>query len=89
MDIYRLKVKMLFVPVPIVMHPPGSTGGSLDKKIIFARGAVFARVFGPLSYLIDIYFAFKKRKYYRSKYCVYDYIKLMISGSLDFRREEQ
>lgn len=89
MDIYRLKVKMLFMPIPIVMHPPGSTGGSLDEKIIFARGAVFARVFGSLSYLIDIYFSLKKRKYYHSKYSVYDYIKLMISGSFDFRREKK
>lgn len=89
MDLYRMKTKMLFVPIPIVMHPPGSTGGSLDKKIIYARGAVFARVFGPLSYLIDIYFSLKKRRYYHSRYSIYDYIKLMILGSLDFRREKK
>ncbi len=84
MDMYHLKTKMLFLPIPIVMHPRGSTGGSLDSRIIFARGAVFARVFGFLSFIIDIYFSFKKRKSYQHEYSFYQYLKLMLLGSHDF-----
>ena len=84
MDLYHLKTKMLFLPISIVKHPRGSTGGNLDSNIIFARGAVFARVFGLLSFVIDIYFSFKKRKSYQREYTFYQYLKLMLLGSYDF-----
>ncbi len=84
MDIYKLKANMLFIPIPIVKHPDGSTGRQLDNAIIFGRGAVFARVFGFLSFVLDIYFSYKKRKSYQFKYSFYHYVKLMLLGSYDY-----
>lgn len=84
MDLYRSKAKMLFLPIPIVKHPQGSTGSSLDQKVIFARGAVFARVYGICSYLLDIIFALTHKKMYCSNYTMFQYLKLMLSGSGTF-----
>lgn len=84
MDLYRAKAKMLFLPIPIVKHPSGSTGSSLEQKVIFARGAVFARVYGAWSYLLDIIFTIKHKKVYRHKYTMFQYLKLMLLGSDTF-----
>lgn len=89
MDLYFLKAKMLFLPIPIVKHPQGSTGRSLDKQIIFARGAVFARVFGMKAYLLDIFFTLKHQKMYQDEYSFFQYLKLMLSGSYDFLRKSK
>jgi len=84
MDLYQLKAKMLFLPLAIVKHPKESTGSSLDKKVIFARGAVFARVYGKRSYILDIYFTLKHKKMYKSRFTFFEYLKLMFRGSYDF-----
>ncbi len=84
MDLYHIKAKMLFLPIPVVKHLPCSTGGSLEAKVIFARGAVFARVYGWISYPLDIIFAFKHKKRYQDKYSMLQYLKLMLSGSKSF-----
>ena len=86
MDLYRRKTAMLFVPIPIVSHPSGSTGGSPDAKVVFGRGAVFARVFGPAALLADLYFALKKRSLYREHYTFWRYLRLMLGGSFDYWR---
>ncbi|UFH59368.1 hypothetical protein [Sulfurovum mangrovi] len=84
MDLYKRKAKMLFVPIPIVKHPQNSTGNDWTAKIVFAKGAVFARVFGYLSFIVDIYFSLKHHKEYKKEYTFYRYLKLMWSGSYDF-----
>ena len=84
MDIYESKANMLFMPIPIVRHPRVSTGSSLDKKVIFARGAVFARVYGSWAYILNIYFAVKHNKMYKNNLTFFSYIKLMTTGSYDY-----
>ena len=84
MDLHHLKAKMLFLPIPIVKHPKESTGSSLDKKVISARGAVFARVYGSWAYILNIYFAVKHNKMYKNNLTFFSYIKLMIQGSYDY-----
>ncbi len=89
MDIYKANANMLFVPIPIVKHPIDSTGSSLKDKIIFGRGAMFARVFGGFSYVIDSYFAFKHRKRYKERYTLLHYLKLLVQGSRHFLKQRQ
>ena len=84
MDLYRLKTKMLFLPIPIVKHPKGSTGDNLDAKIIFGRGAMFARVFGWKSFFIDFLFAIKKYPYYRQEVSLFRYTGSLIDGTIDY-----
>ena len=84
MDLYHLKAKMLFLPIPIVKHPTGSTGASLDKKIIFARGAMFSRVFGRKAFIIDFLFSIKKYTVYHKKITFFSYLSLLTKGTVDY-----
>jgi len=84
MDFYASKANMLFVPVPIVKHPRVSTGSRVDKKVIFARGAVFARVYGRWAYVLNIYFSLKHKKMYKDSFTLLSYLKLMTTGSYDY-----
>ena len=84
MDLYHLKSKMLFLPIPIVKHPLGSTGGSLDQKIIFARGAMFARAFGWKAFVVNLLFSAKKYSNYRNKISFFSYLILLTKGTIDY-----
>lgn len=84
MDLYRLKTKMFFLPIPIVKHPVGSTGSSLDKKVIFARGAMFARVFGWKAFLVDLLFSIKKHSDYGKEIPFLSYLTLLTKGTIDY-----
>ena len=84
MDLYHLKIKMLFLPIPIVKHPCGSTGRSLDRKIIFARGAMFARVFGWKAFVINFLFSIKKYTVYRKEISFFPYLTLLAKGTIDY-----
>ena len=89
MDMYHSKSKMFFLPIPIVKHPRGSTGSSLNGKVIFTRGAVFARVFGRWSYILDVLFTLKHKKMYQHRYTMFQYLKLMLAGSDTFLNIEK
>jgi len=83
-DIYKLGYKMKHIPLFTVEHPPGSTGNRLEEDVIFAKGAVFSRVFGVASFGVDILFAIKKRSLYSKRYSFMRYLKLLWSGSFHF-----
>lgn len=86
MDLYKMKTKMLFLPMAIVTHPMESTGKSLNQKIIFGRGAMFARVFGRKAFLINFLFAFKKYPDYRKKMSLWLYVSLLHKGTIHYFR---
>lgn len=79
-----MKTKMLFLPIPIVKHPRGSTGDNLDKKVIFGRGAMFARVFGWKAFSINILFSIKKYTAYRKNISFLSYFSLLTKGTIDY-----
>jgi len=81
MDLYHLKTKMLFLPIPIVKHLRGSTGMNLDQKVIFGRGAMFARVFGWKAFFIDFLFSIKKYPTYRKEISFVAYLLFLIKGT--------
>lgn len=84
MDLYKMKTKMLFLPISIVKHPRDSTGGSLDQKVIFGRGAMFARVFGWKAFMLNILFSIKKYTAYRKKISFFSYLTLLAKGTMDY-----
>ena len=86
MDLYKMKIKMLFLPISLVQHSIGSTGDSLDKKVIFGRGAMFARVFGWQSFVINILFSIKKYTVYRKDISLFTYLSLLTKGTIDYFR---
>ena len=84
MDLYKMKTRMLFLPIPIVRHPQDSTGRSLEEKVIFGRGAMFARVFGWKAFFIDFLFSVKKYPTYRKKISFIAYCLLLVKGTNDY-----
>jgi len=88
-DIFRKNGKIVHFPRTIALHEDEGTGSKLSDSVIYARGAVFARVFGFAGFLANLYVALKQRKKYKSKYSFYDYLKLMCLGSLNFIRKER
>jgi len=84
MDLYKRQTKMLFVPIPIVQHARESTGTSLDKKVIFGRGAMFARVFGWKAFFIDFLFSVKKYPTYRKEISFIAYCLLLVKGTNNY-----
>jgi len=86
MDALKRGAKIIYTPMDILQHEDIGTGQILRDDIIFGRGAMFARVFGKLCYILDLYFAIKNRKKYIEKYTVFEYINLLFKGSFDFMR---
>jgi len=74
-------------PIDIVEHEDFGTGAILSDNIIFGRGAVFRRVFGKISFLVNIYFAIKNHKKYKEKYTFWVYNKLLFQGNRDYARK--
>ena len=83
-DALDQKLKILFIPLPIVIHPPESSGRDFDNaKLIQAKGAMFTRIFGLSGYGVSFLFALKK--YRLSSYSLFHFFGLMIQGAKRYR----
>ncbi len=83
-DSIKNNLRCYFLPIPILIHPPVSSGDKLDANTIFSRGAVFARTYGKWSYFLDFLFAVKKYPLYRRELSFFKYLILMIRGSKNY-----
>lgn len=88
-DAVKKKANIIYKPIDIVKHEDMGTGMILRDDIIFGRGAMFARVFGIGCFPINVYFAFKNRLKYATKYNFINYNKLLFKGSRDYLRRGQ
>jgi hypothetical protein len=88
-DAIKRKVNIVYKPIDIVQHEYIGTGQILRDDIIFGRGAMFARVFGYYSILLNLYFALKNKNKYKKKYTLLKYNKLLFNGSMDFLRNSK
>lgn len=87
-DILKKNGNIVHYPIDIVEHEAFGTGAVLSDDIIIARGAVFRKVFGKISSVVNIYFAIKNKKKYDAKYTFLGYTKLLFQGSHDYARKE-
>ncbi len=77
-------LKILFIPIPIVIHPIESSGKNYDNPtLIRAKGAMFYRIFSLLGYGASLLFAFKKYKI--SPYSMLEFYRVMLEGIEDYR----
>ena len=83
-DAYRKGLKILYWPEVIVSHPHASSGEKLDDETIFARGAMFARVFGWKAFIVNCLFSIKKHSEYSKEISFSSYLMLLTKGSMDF-----
>lgn len=83
-DALKKGLKILYLPIPIVIHPKESSGGRFnDENLIKAKGAMFYRVFGFWSYLISLLFAIKKHKL--SDKSIFEFYKIMLNGIKEYK----
>ncbi len=83
-DAVKKDAKICYKPIDIVQHEDMGTGMILKDNIIFGRGAMFARVFGWLSFPLNMYFALKNRKKYVEVYTFTQYARLLFAGSWNY-----
>lgn len=85
-DALRKGLKILYLPIPIVIHPDDTSGMNLDdKNLVQAKGALFYRMFKWKAYLILIIFSLKKRKY--SRFGLLGFLRNMIIGLKKYKSQ--
>ena len=84
-DALKMGLKIKYIPFPIVIHPKESSGYqfSQNKALIWAKGAMFYRMFNQKAYLISIFFAFKKHKLSSESFI--NFVKLMFEGITSYK----
>jgi len=85
-DAYKKGLKLFYMPKIIVSHKHISSGSKLDDITLYARGAVYAKVFGYTAILFYIYSTYKHYSRYNVVYTPWKYFKLLTSGGIDFFR---
>ena len=85
-DALHKGLKILYLPIPIVIHPEYHSGGDFhNHNLIMARGAMFCRMFARASWLVALAFAFKK--YRMSDISFGHFYRLMCRGIVGFKEK--
>ena len=74
-------LRILYVPVPIVIHPAESSGTNFTEHLVFSKGAAFVRLFGWKGVFLNIVFAIKKYPRYRKEFSIFRFIWTEFKGS--------
>ncbi len=80
-------LKCVYIPIPIVVHPPESSGTDYNESLLYSKGAAFYRLFGLKGVLFDLAFALKKYNEYKNKFSFFECVKLMLNGTLHYRKD--
>jgi glycosyltransferase involved in cell wall biosynthesis len=81
-------LKCVYIPIPIVIHPPESSGTDYNEELLFSKGAAFYRLFGISGLLYDLAFSIKKYSEYKNVFSFTQCLKLMIKGTLGYSKEK-
>lgn len=84
-DALKKGLKILYLPIPIVIHPKESSGTMYNDFLITSKGAAFGRMYGEyIGYLIDVVYSMKKYHEYSKNYSFISFLNLMIKGTQEF-----
>jgi len=85
-DALKSGLKILYIPIPIVIHPDKSSGEQFlnNPLLIESKGAVFYRVFRIKGYFISFIFALKKHE--MANIGFYEFYHLMLQGINKYKR---
>lgn len=83
-DALKKGLRILYVPIPIVIHPLETSGKNYDNmSLIQAKGAMFYRIFSIIGYPISMLYAYKKYRY--SPFSLKNFTMLMFEGITQYR----
>lgn len=79
-DALKKGLKILYIPIPILVHRDVSSGGQFfdNTLLVESKGALFYRVFGIKAYFVS--FVFTYRKYKTANMGLIKFYRLMLSG---------
>jgi len=85
-DALKSGLKILYIPIPIVIHPDESSGGQFfnNHLLIESKGAVFYRIFGVKSYFVSFMFALKKHKMANMGF--FRFYRIMLQGANKYKK---
>ncbi|WP_024589837.1 MULTISPECIES: glycosyltransferase family A protein [unclassified Pseudoalteromonas] len=81
-------LKCVYIPLPIVIHPPESSGTDYNEQLLFSKGAAFYRLFGISGLLYDLAFSIKKYSEYKNVFSFIQCLRLMVKGTLSYSKEQ-
>lgn len=81
-DAFNKGWNMYYQPVPIVVHPPLSSGRTYSEFQTYHKGIMYRRCFGWKSFILGLAFAIKKHKEYKKDLSFFTFLKLMWKGSM-------
>jgi glycosyltransferase involved in cell wall biosynthesis len=89
-DAYKKNLKILYVPIPIVIHPLESSGTEWNnEKMIKAKGAMFGRMFGKFGYFFNLLFSLKKYSLYKKEHSFVVFFGMMNDGLSNFLKSSK
>lgn len=80
-------LKLLYIPIPIVIHPAESSGTNFTEHLVLSKGAAFVRLFGIWGVLLNIVFAIKKYPLYRDRFGFFKFLATEFRGSVLMMKE--
>jgi glycosyltransferase involved in cell wall biosynthesis len=85
-DALRKRLKILYVPIPIVIHPSTGSGYQFKNNVelIRSKGALFYRIFNWKSYFVCFLFALKKYKL--SSVSFFEFLREMYKGISSYKQ---
>lgn len=82
-------LKLLYLPIPIVIHPAESSGTDFNDHLVTSKGAAFVRLFGWKGMFFNLVFSLKKHSEYADRYSFIKFLKTMFQGSIKFIKEDK
>ncbi|WP_421240635.1 glycosyltransferase [Aeromonas enteropelogenes] len=82
-------LKLLYLPIPIVIHPAESSGTDFNDHLVTSKGAAFVRLFGLKGMFFNLVFSLKKHGEYADRYSFIKFLMTMFQGSVKFIKEDK
>ena len=74
-------------PKTLVIHPFINSGFNYSDHMVFSKGAAFYRMFGHISFVLNIIYALKKYSDYSKQMNFFKFCIIATKGSLDFQKK--
>lgn len=84
-DALKAGLHLVYCPIPIVIHPPESSGTDYCDSLLKSKGAAFRRMFGVAGFVLIPAFSLKKYSEYKEQYTLMGCLSLMTRGFLGFK----
>jgi glycosyltransferase involved in cell wall biosynthesis len=86
-DAYNKGLKLFYEPKVLATHEDESSGYGLSDEVLYARGAVYMRVFGYKSIALYIFSTIKHFYRYKPHYTPWRYFYMLLQGGLSYAKE--